>query len=245
MVSMTPRAMAVDGCEIVNERIFAFLFKISSEERRSRACKFLKKVDAYRCLIAESLLKYCFLDAGIDNSIKICVDPNNGKPCLRNSSHQFNISHSGDWVVCAIDHKEIGIDIEKIHEVDRNLAVRFFSSAENEMLSHCRNKEEYLNLFFEMWVLKESYIKAIGKGLSCKLDSFSTLSFNSAIELVMHDATLPEKRFKLYSISKEYKCAICHSSDKSPDHIDVVPIDEIINSFEKVDSKIFARNVFT
>ncbi|MCL0028295.1 hypothetical protein M1M88_01070 [Peptococcaceae bacterium] len=43
------------------------------------------------------------------------VENDYGKPFLKNTNDlYFNVSHSGEWVVCAIHHHPIGIDIEQV-----------------------------------------------------------------------------------------------------------------------------------
>ncbi|HLV31949.1 MAG TPA: 4'-phosphopantetheinyl transferase superfamily protein [Chitinispirillaceae bacterium] len=220
---------AVCGAETVEDSLFDFLYNNCSEQRRIRASKFYRKEDAYRSLIAESLLMYCLNHEGIAGEMNICIDSETGKPFLENSSLHFNITHSGDWVGCVIDDSETGIDIEKIREMDKGIANRFFSDSEKKMLFGCNNKEKFNDLFFEMWVLKESYIKAIGKGLSCPLNSFSVLPYdNQKIDLVLHKETLPHKYFRLYDISSTYKCAICSSDEKSPDSVDIISVEDLV-----------------
>ena len=51
-----------------------------------------------------------------------------GKPyLLNNNNFHFNLSHSGDFAVCAISNKTIGIDIEKVQDMDFSIAKGFFS----------------------------------------------------------------------------------------------------------------------
>jgi len=86
----------------------------------------------------------------------------------------FNLSHANGLTSCAVvlDH-EIGIDVEdSIRKIDINIADRFFSRQESEYLGQTREKDKK-NVFFDFWTLKESYIKAKGKGLSIPLDKFS------------------------------------------------------------------------
>ena len=98
-----------------------------------------------------------------------------GKPSLSDLDIHFNLAHSGEWVVCAVDEDEIGVDIEAHHSMDFGVANRFFCREERALLEGKRAEAEYARTFFRIWSLKESYVKAIGKGFSCPLDSFACL----------------------------------------------------------------------
>lgn len=77
-----------------------------------------------------------------------------GKPFL--NTGYISISHSGDYTVIAIADSEVGIDIEKIREIDyKRIAKRFFR---DEAIDN-------LNDFFDIWVRTESYLKYTGAGL--------------------------------------------------------------------------------
>ncbi|PIE43319.1 MAG: 4-phosphopantetheinyl transferase [Gammaproteobacteria bacterium] len=100
----------------------------------------------------------------------------------------FNLSHSDKMVVMAVAAEQsIGVDVETIQRRNTGnelkLADRFFSPEEARQLS-ALPKSGQKNRFFQLWTLKEAYIKACGKGLSIPLDHFS-FSFpdQSAIEL--------------------------------------------------------------
>ena len=99
--------------------------------------------------------------------------------CLKNISYteynrpfiegaiDFNISHSGDYVVCAINTTgRVGVDIERI----KPLQIEEFKG--------CMTSEEWraiqespvrLEKFYELWTLKESVIKGDGRGMSLPL----------------------------------------------------------------------------
>jgi 4'-phosphopantetheinyl transferase len=51
------------------------------------------------------------------------------------------------------------------------LVSRFFTDDEASRLRQCE-KEERLGSFYELWTLKESFLKAVGNGLSAPLNSF-------------------------------------------------------------------------
>jgi 4'-phosphopantetheinyl transferase len=87
---------------------------------------------------------------------------------------QFNLSHSSEWVVCAVSRiSVIGVDIERCNRnVDvLRLARRFFSAREYRDVQACTQRERKQR-FFDYWTLKESYIKARGEGISLGLDKF-------------------------------------------------------------------------
>ena len=94
---------------------------------------------------------------------------NPGLPPLR-----FNLSHCDAMAVCVIAlDREIGVDVEPL---DRELSIAdagaVFASSEVTAL-HALPASQQRARFFEYWTLKESYIKARGKGLSLPLDAFS------------------------------------------------------------------------
>jgi 4'-phosphopantetheinyl transferase len=98
-----------------------------------------------------------------------------GKPRIKNNAADvcFNLSHSGIWTLIGITRgREIGVDIE-VHRNDIDcfgIARRFFSTLEIQRLESATTPHV---VFFDSWVRKEAYIKAVGKGLSYPLNSFS------------------------------------------------------------------------
>lgn len=85
-----------------------------------------------------------------------------GKPFFPEYPHiQFNISHSGEYVLCALGQKELGIDIEHTRASDERLYARVLSARERSWLERQKDKKA---AFIRLWTLKESYIKATGEG---------------------------------------------------------------------------------
>lgn len=89
-----------------------------------------------------------------------------GKPYFKeNKNFHFNISHSGNWAVIAVAPSIIGVDIQKIH-YDRKIDVAKRILSENEMKEFYKyDKIKRVDMFYKYWVLKESIVKANGKGL--------------------------------------------------------------------------------
>lgn len=87
----------------------------------------------------------------------------------------FNLSNVRNLVACVVATEvDVGIDIEETSRcVDGlSLAKHHFSPTEVEMLSTL-NPAAVEKRFFDIWTLKEAYIKARGKGLDIALNSFS------------------------------------------------------------------------
>lgn len=103
-----------------------------------------------------------------------------GKPFIVNPGFEwlrFNLSHTHGLAACAITNgKNIGIDVERYDRMDdpSGIAQRYFSKRESTDLAILSN-EEKRKRFIEIWTAKEAYIKAVGKGLSIPLNSFSIL----------------------------------------------------------------------
>lgn len=134
------------------------------------------------------------------------------KPSLKNySSEFFNISHSGDWVIAVFSDQETGCDIEMAKGDRRKIAERFFTPQEITDLENQSDEEGRIKYFYQLWSLKESYMKAIGKGISMSLSSFSfskkekqyILDFSKyGTDWFFHSDTIEEKYF--LSICSKY-----------------------------------------
>ncbi len=81
---------------------------------------------------------------------------------------QFNISHSNNRAVVAFSLTEaLGVDLEHIRKFRtlQSTAESCFSADEIKMLMQA-DSSKVAGLFFEFWTLKESFVKALGEGLS-------------------------------------------------------------------------------
>ena len=116
-----------------------------------------------KILLIKGLQKFGFDYSSLEN----LYYTQHGRPHLPGQI-DFNISHSGDFILCAIaDDIKLGIDIEEIKAVD-------FSDFENLMTTEqwksIKSSGNPLKAFFKFWAIKESIIKADGRGLSVPLN---------------------------------------------------------------------------
>lgn len=90
-----------------------------------------------------------------------------GKPYFSDIDLHFSLSHSGNFAVCAVSDKEIGVDIEKIRDVNPGVADRYFTVEECEYILSAENMKK---AFFEIWTKTESRVKLTGKGIAGRCD---------------------------------------------------------------------------
>ena len=86
-----------------------------------------------------------------------------GKPQVKNAPLHFNVSHSGDFVVCAVDAQPVGVDIEVIHPVRPVLAARVCCPEELAYAAPGGDLDPVR--FFEIWTAKEALLKYRGTGI--------------------------------------------------------------------------------
>ena len=99
------------------------------------------------------------------------TENDHGKPAI--SGIEFNVSHSGDYSLLAFSHESpIGVDVEHIRDwkVMHDLARRVLTPNEFERFSSLPDLRRQ-RVFYEIWTLKESILKAIGSGLSVAPES--------------------------------------------------------------------------
>lgn len=87
-----------------------------------------------------------------------------GKPQIVNFPKKFNLSHSGDYVVCGVSDGEVGVDIQKWVPFKERTAERFFAKEEWKLLQET-DVEKRTELFYRLWSRKEAYGKYTGKGI--------------------------------------------------------------------------------
>jgi 4'-phosphopantetheinyl transferase len=147
-----------------------------------------------------------------------------GKPYLpgRNDVH-FNISHSGNMVAAAVAHTRIGIDIEHFRKINFQIAERFFTPAELFYI-HTQEEPEKTRNFFEIWTIKESFLKAIGTGLTRSLSSFEVT--NNAGKFLISGNGSENFGVNAYHL-KDYQLAVCVEHDIIPKTVSEVAFDDL------------------
>lgn len=212
---------------ILSSVTLSSLYSYVSNEKKEKIKFYRNKIDAVRTLAAEVLCRAAIVENLNIKNRDIYFSVNKyGKPYLRfYKNFHFNLSHSGDWVICSIDCKDIGVDIEKVEPIDLDISKNFFSPKEYEDLIN-QNPNNQLFYFYDLWTIKESYIKASGKGLNLDLRSFSIRIKNGKISLETENE-LTNCFFQQYDIAKDYKMAVCALNSSFPEKIILRTIDDL------------------
>ncbi len=180
----SPPSLRYDGAHLwrINLRCapaeLIALGEMLCDEERRRAARFYRpelqqRFTAGRGLLRTILSKY--LGAPPD-TLKFTYN-SYGKPALSGAAAgglEFNLSHSADIAVLGVCRgRSIGVDVETIRSQVKceELAKRFFSPREVDVLQNLPAPQRR-KAFFHAWTRKESYIKAVGRGLAVPLDSF-------------------------------------------------------------------------
>ncbi len=109
-----------------------------------------------------------------------------GKPYAVGLPVYLSISHSGDWVVCAVNETVIGVDIEQIRPIDPKILHRTCSEEEQKYIGDISYIENQVR-FFEIWTKKEAYLKSIGIGISADLKKYNMLALNGFVRSEVFD----------------------------------------------------------
>lgn len=214
--------------EKIDIDVFQKFEKIISVERREKIKKYYFYQDKKRSLIAEILLRYCLqIRFGISKSKIQFIENNFGKPMLKNFNNiHFNLSHSGDWVVCAINYSyPIGVDVEIIKDNNLQIAETFFT---NEEYNYILNQppEEINRFFYKIWTLKESYVKAEGKGLIIPLQTFSFHILPKEIQMYEGNNLSKKYCFNIFYLDDLHVVSVC-SKNIYNGPISIISIDDI------------------
>lgn len=142
-----------------------------------------------------------------------------GKPYLDindgQSGSEFSLTHTSGVVACAVSTVPVGVDVELLTPDwdHREVVQRHFTAAEAKALSLLSPKLASAR-FTEIWTLKESFLKAVGCGLSGALDSVSfDVDDSGRVQYSLpHGYASKEWKFQLLSPSPNSRLAVALNS---------------------------------
>ena len=191
---------------------------LSSDELRRYRC-YRQPPDASSFLIAHAMLRH---------TLSRYVDVEPAQWCFRTGEYgrpelsgrfeefglRFNLSHTAGLVACVVcDGIDAGVDVEERGRAKDplKLATHAFSEHEHHELATL-SPGDMETRFYEIWTLKEAYIKARGMGLALPLDKFAfTFLSGGRIALELEPAFADEAhhwQFSLWRPTKNHQGAV-------------------------------------
>lgn len=140
-------------------------------EQRNRIARLRRDDDKKASIISWGrLYKILREEYGIENPV---LSKNKyGKPYLHDTPIiHFNISHCPLGCGCVVSDSSVGFDIQDIRPYNPDIAQRCCSDNELAELGHAVDQSL---LFTQMWVMKESFVKMTGYGISQGLKTTDT-----------------------------------------------------------------------
>lgn len=150
------------------------------------------------------------------------VRNDHGKPYLHPWCGIYvNWSHSGSYVLCAVSDREVGVDLQETAREPKESLVRRVLQPKERAFYERQEKERQKALFYEYWVLKESFLKALGTGFGTSLDRFYVKMEGKAPAIVQ---SVNEKNYHcrlLNFADPAYKAAVCWEGPDGPDQLEI------------------------
>ena len=211
MAELKPVLYAASVAPLTDAELYAAAYAAVSLARREKADRFRFEKDKRLSLGAELLLRHALCAERLGEVPMAFTYGAQGKPHFKDGGVFFNLSHSGEYVLCALAPCEVGCDVEQIAPIDLNIARRFFFRSEYadiaaQMAENARNE-----LFFRYWALKESFMKVTGLGMKLPLDAFEIV--RGAEISVRQSVDERQYSFAEFGDISGYRCALCAAGD--------------------------------
>lgn len=173
--------ITLDRCQVMaasvnalasSELLEAALWRLS-KYRRDKTLRY--RYDKGKMLSAGAglLLDNMLMDRGLRERDMVYIEGEHGKPAFLNHPNlHFNLSHSDTLVACALSDTPVGVDVQHLVKLRDGLVRYTMSDEEIAAFEALDNDEAKQLLFTQLWTLKESYVKATGRGLTHDFPAF-------------------------------------------------------------------------
>jgi 4'-phosphopantetheinyl transferase len=181
-------------------------FNMLPPPMQERSLAYLRWQDKYAYILGKALLVNLLELFEQDHSYLNFVSYNKfGRPFF-SCGIDFNISHSNEYIVCAIGKGiRLGIDVQFVKEIDLK---NFETVMTEDQWKVIKRSTSPVKTFFSYWTIKESVIKADGRGLGIPLQ-----------DIHVHDKQVhyDEKSWHIYEFDFDQNYCLClAASEFSP-----------------------------
>ncbi len=204
------RLNAVHFTQPLSPADYARLLRRVSPERQARIGRFRFWQDAHRSLFAELLARFMVYQAlALPLDDIAFATTGKGKPFLPEvPGFHFNLSHSGDWILCATADSPVGVDVERIQPLAADAMAELFTLDERRVYEALPDLERQA-FFYALWTIKESYVKAIGDGLQLDFRDLTVrLSTTQGAGIQVNDID-QNVRIMTRTMAPGYPAAVC------------------------------------
>ena len=215
----------VTALEPIGNELFTLLLESIDSKTRERILRLKRHEDQVRSLVGHALAKM-MLAKQLKKSVTELEFIRNqfGKYELAGYPLHFNITHAGQYTVCAIARSMIGVDIEKKEDRDYRLFKSVWSEEEKKQysLEDCQS-------FYWLWTAKESYIKYLGVGFQANLEAITVQKDGRVVENGLRSRAV----IRHVSVHSHYTCAVC--CEEKMDETIYIGLDEIECFYKRKD----------
>ena len=215
--------------QLEDETVFQKMLEAVSPYRRQKIALLKNDNDKRRSMGAAIALDKALGGYGLEERAMEYGLGSHGKPLLRfHPEIHFSLSHSKDYAICSIGSDDIGNDIEWVRSGKDNVAKRFFAAEELAWIENASDTKERDERMFQIWTMKESFLKVTGLGMSLSLKDFAVVmeeNGNKKLRQTVDDKVYHIKEYALpfiFNEQAEYKIAVCSPDPDfapSPEHI--------------------------
>ena len=195
----------------LSTKVLQRIESLVSIDRVQRSRRFLRRDDRIRCLLAELLAIYALsavacLERG---EYRFSTD-DNGRPILEGAGDvHFSLTHAGAWIGCVISDRPVGMDIVRRKQSYPDVTQGLFGEHERDFVVSTPDERSRRERFYSVWAAKESYVKAIGKGLGYPLRSFSTCGPSGIGDVSGPDGAPTGFTVRVTSLDEDHVCSVC------------------------------------
>jgi len=130
---------------------------------QNKILKFKKWQDAQASLLGKLLVNEGLQSLSCEHTLNDIIHSQFQRPYIPRSGIEFNISHSGDLVICAIGKcSNLGVDVEEVLPLEIDDYRDVFRNDEWASIQIDRGNYDR---FYDYWTKKEAVGKAYGTGL--------------------------------------------------------------------------------
>lgn len=223
------RIYIAETAALADKKVFSRYMDMLDETRQEKVRRCRNDEDKKRSLLAGYLLQagakeWMMGESGLQaDATPLSLSyayGEEGKPrFLEYEKLHFSLSHSGDYVICAFSDQEVGADIQIHRKTGEGIAKRFFSKEDRLLLDRAGSgqlPEDRASLFFQIWTVKEAYMKLTGEGMKQGMDTtfIEWEEENAERGIIRQKApNAADKKdsayFTLYGKIKGYSIAVC------------------------------------